>query len=261
MAATHERRGSRTQKRLAGREFRFHQQLNFQDSENMILAALPPKEQSYLRQHLEFVPLKFGDVLWEADQPIEFVYFPTSGMVSLLAVMRNGATAEVGVTGREGFVGTAVILGARDAPIRAVVQGEGGGFRIESKLLQHILHQTPQLEQMLRRYAHALSMQLAQAAACNCLHQIPERLARWLKMAYDRTGSDLLPVTQEFLAQMLGCRRASVTSALGRLQKAGVIHPGHGQLRILDPKQLEQRSCECYHVMKELSDLSRADQP
>ena len=261
MAATRERRGSRTQRRLPGREFRFHQELNFHDSENMILAALPPKEHSYLRQHLELVPLKFGDVLWDANQPIDFVYFPTSGMVSLLAMMRDGATAEVGLTGREGFVGTAVVLGARKAPIRAVVQSEGDSFRIESELLQHILPQSPQLAHMLRRYAHALSMQLAQAAACNCLHQIPERLARWLTMAHDRIGSDLLPLTQEFLAQMLGCRRASVTSALGQLQKAGVIHPGHGQLRILDRKQLERRSCECYQVMKDLSDLSRAAQP
>lgn len=241
--------------------FRFHQRPNSHDSENMILAALPPKEDSYLRQHLEFVPLKFGDVLWEANQPIEFVYFPTSGMVSLLAVMRNGATAEVGVTGREGFVGTAVVLGAREAPIRAVVQSEGDGFRIESELLRRILPQVPELAQMLRRYANTLSMQEAQAAACNCLHQIPERLARWLTMTYDRTGSDLLPLTQEFLAQMLGCRRSSVTSAVGRLQKAGIIHRGHGQLRILDPKQLEGRSCECYRVMKELSDLTRAVQP
>jgi CRP-like cAMP-binding protein len=226
----------------------------------MILAALPAEEHSHLRQYLEFVPLKFGAVLWEANQPIEFVFFPTSGMVSLLAMMRNGATAEVGIIGREGFVGTAVVLGAREAPIRAVVQGEGAGFRIESELLRRTLSEAPQLEQMLRRYAHALAMQVAQAAACNCLHQVPERLARWLAMAIDRIGSDLLPLTQEFLAQMLGCRRASVTSAVGRLQKAGIISSGHGQFRILDRKQLERRSCECYRVMKELSDVSRAAQ-
>ncbi|HXY51889.1 MAG TPA: Crp/Fnr family transcriptional regulator [Terriglobales bacterium] len=220
----------------------------------MILEALPPEERNQLRQYLELIPLNFGDVLWEPNQPIECIYFPTSGMVSFLAVMRNGATAEVGITGREGFVGTAIVLGAHAAPVRAMVQSAGSGFRIETELLRQILPRTPQLEQMLRRYAYAQAMQIAQAAACNCLHQVPERLARWLAMSYDRTGSDLLPLTQEFLAQMLGCRRSSVTSAVGQLQRAGLIRAGHGQVRVLDRKQLEKRACECYPIMKKLSD-------
>jgi len=257
MAGTYERRGSRSRNKSAGREFRFHVRINLHDPENMILAALPPKEHTYLRQHLELVPLKSGDVLWEPNQPIESVYFPTSGMVSFLAVMSNGATAEVGITGREGFVGTAVILDARDTPVRAAVQRDGAGFRIESKLLCRLLPQTPHLERLLRRYAHAHAMQVAQGAACNCLHQVPERLARWLTMSYDRSESDLLPFTQDFLAQMLGCRRSSVTSALGCLQRAGVIHRGHGQVRILDRNQLERRACECYRIMRRLSDLTR----
>jgi CRP-like cAMP-binding protein len=224
----------------------------------MILAALPPAERDQLRQYLEFIPLNLGDVLWEPNQPIESIYFPTSGMVSFVAEMRNGATAEVGITGREGFVGTPLVLGARDAPVRAIVQSAGNGFRIETELLRQILPRTPQLEQMLRRYAYAQAMQVAQAAACNCLHQVPERLARWLAMSYDRTGSDLLPLTQEFLAQMLGCRRSSVTAAVGRLQRAGLIRAGHGQVRILDRKQLERRACECYPIMKRLSGLTLA---
>jgi CRP-like cAMP-binding protein len=223
----------------------------------MILAVLPQREQTYLRQNLEFVPLKFGDVLWEPNQPIESVYFPTSGMISFVAVTRDGGTAEVGVTGREGFVGTAVVLGAHDAPLRAVVQSDGSALRIEAALLRRILPRTPKLEQMLRRYAHSHAMQVAQAAACNCLHHVPERLARWLAMTYDRTGCDLLPLTQEFLAQMLGCRRSSVTSAVARLQRAGAIRPEHGQVRILDRRQLERRACECYSVMRRLSDLSQ----
>jgi len=258
MAETYEWRGSSRRRKSRGREVRLYQPTSSPDLENMILAALPREERSQLRQHLEFVPLKSGDVLWEPSQPIEFVYFPTSGMISFVAVMRNGATAEVGITGREGFVGAAVVLGARDAPFRAIAQSRGSGFRIESELLRRILPHTPKLEQMLRRYALAQAMQVAQGAACNCLHQVPERLARWLTMSCDRTGSDVLPLTQEFLAQMLGCRRSSVTSAVGRLQKAGVIHPGHGQVRILDRKQLERRACECYGVMRKLSDLSQA---
>jgi CRP-like cAMP-binding protein len=167
--------------------------------------------------------------------------------------MRNGAMVEVGMTGREGFVGTPVVLGARDAPVRAIVQVNGSSFRIESDLLRQMLPRTPQLEQLLRRYAHAHAMQVAQAAACNCLHQVPERLARWLAMTHDRTDSDLVPLTQEFLSQMLGCRRSSVTSAVGRLQKAGVIRPGRGQVRILDRKQLAKQACECYGIMRKLA--------
>ncbi len=261
MAGTHQGRGSRTTRKSAGREFRLHQLSNLHDPENMILTVLPAKERGYLRQHLEFVPLKAGDVLWEPNQPIKSVYFPTSGMVSLLAVMRDGATVEVGMTGREGFVGTAIVLGARKAPLRAIVQSGGSGFRIESELLLQTLPHTPQLEKMLRRYAYVQAMQVAQAAACNCRHEVPERLARWLAMTYDCTGTDLLPLTQEFLAQMLGCRRSSVTSAVGQLQQAGVIRPGHGQVRILDRKLLERRTCECYRVMKRLSALPPPDQP
>ncbi len=257
MAERYEWRGSGRPRKSQGGKFRFAQPTNLQNPENMILAALPAKEYSYLRQHLEYVPLKFGDVLWEPNDPINFVYFPTSGMVSFIASMRSGATAEVGITGREGFVGIAPVLGARTTPVRAIVQGGGGSFRIESDLLRQILPQMPRLEEMLRRYAHAQAMQLAQCAACNCLHEVPARLARWLAMSYDRSGSDLLPLTQEFLARMLGCRRSSVTSAVGRLQKAGAIRPGHGHVRIIDRKQLERRACECYQAMRRLTDLTR----
>jgi len=258
MAKTYEWRRSRRQKKSVGRQVQPFKPTSPGNQENMILAALPPEERNQLRQYLEFIRLDSGDVLWEPNQPIDCIYFPTSGMVSFVAVMRNGATAEVGITGREGFVGTPIVLGARDAPVRAMVQSEGSGFRIETELLRQILPRTPQLEQMLRRYAYAQAMQVAQAAACNCLHQLPERLARWLAMSYDRTGSDLLPLTQEFLAQMLGCRRSSVTSAVGQLQRAGLIRAGHGQVRVLDRKQLERRACECYPIMKRLSDQTLA---
>lgn len=223
----------------------------------MILAALPQEERSHVEQYLGFVLVKPGEALWEPNQPITSVYFPTSGMVSFLAVMHNGATAEVGITGREGFVGIPIVLGARYASVRAIAQSEGSGFRVGSGLFQHILPQTPHLEQMLRRYACSQAMQLAQGAACNCLHQVPERLARWLTMSCDRTGSNVLPLTQEFLAQMLGCRRSSVTSAISQLQKAGALRPEHGRVRILDRDRLEKRACECYGVMKRLSELVR----
>jgi CRP-like cAMP-binding protein len=224
----------------------------------MILAALPPEEHDQLQQYLGFVLVKPEEVFWEPNQPITSVYFPTSGMVSFVAVMRNGATAEVGITGPEGFVGTPIVLGARCASVRAIAQSDGSGFRVGSDLFRQILPQTPRLEQMLRRYANSQAMQLAQGAACNCLHHLPERLARWLTMSCDSTGSEVLPLTQEFLAHMLGCRRSSVTSVMGQLQKTGVVRSGHGQVRILDREKLERRACECYRVMRGLSDLTRS---
>jgi len=223
----------------------------------MILAALPQQERNFLQQYLGFVLVRPGEVFWEANQPIMSVYFPTAGMVSFVAVMGNGATVEVGVTGREGFVGIPIILGAGRASVRAIAQTEGGGFRIGSDLFRQTLPQTPQLEEMLRRYAHAQAMQVAQGAACNCLHQVPERLARWLSMSCDHTGSNVLPLTHEVLAQILGCRRSSVTSAIGQLQKTGIIRSERGRVCILDRKQLESRACECYGVMRRLSNLSR----
>jgi CRP-like cAMP-binding protein len=250
-------RGSRRHDKTWGKKPYVYDPTNPQNSENMILAALPQKERDHLLQYLRFVLVKPGEVFWQLNQPITSVYFPTSGMVSFVAVMRNGATAEIGVTGREGFVGTPIILGAGRSSFRAIAQTEGSGFRIGSELFRQILPETPQLEVMLRRYAHAEAMQVAQGAACNCLHQVPERLARWLSMSCDRTGSSVLPFTQEFIAEMLGCRRSSVTSAIGQLQKAGMILSERGRVRILDRRQLESRACECYGVMRRLCDLNR----
>jgi CRP-like cAMP-binding protein len=252
VAGTYARHGSRKQVNSAGRKAKLYQPIGSRELENMILVALPPAEHSYLHPFLEFTTLKFGDVLWEPSQPIESAYFPSNGVVSFVAVMRDGASVEVAMTGREGFVGTPLILGARDVPVRAVVQIEGEGFRIESDLLRQILPRTPLLEQMLRRYAHAHAMQVAQVGACNRLHQVSERLARWLAMSNQRTESELLPVTQEFLAQMLGCRRSSVTAALGSLQSAGAIRCARGHVGIVNRKILERRACECYGVMRRI---------
>lgn len=165
----------------------------------------------------------------------------------------------MGMIGREGFVGTPVVLGVRSTPTRAVVQIEGDAFRIDSDLLGRILPESPRLEQMLRRYAQAYAMQVAQAAACNCLYHVPERLSRWLAMSCDRAGSDLLPITQEFLAQMLGFRRSSVTAAVGSLQNAGVIRCGRGHVRLVKRGELERRACECYAVMRRVSDPAKID--
>ena len=252
MSGTYERHESRRWPKSSGRE-QLCQPARPHQPENMILAELPRDQYSYLQRYLDLVPLRSGDVLWEPNETIESVYFPNNGMVSFVAVMHNGAMAEVGMTGREGFVGTPVVLGARDASVRAIVQIDGDGLRIESDLLRRILPRTPQLDQILRRYAHAHAMQVAQTAACNCLHQVPERLARWLAMSRDRTDSELLPVTQEFVAQMLGCRRSSVSAAIASLQSAGVIRCVRGHVRILNRKELERKACECYEAIRRRS--------
>ncbi len=255
MSGMHKRYGSR--KRTSERREQLYKPDSPHDPENMILAALPRKQYSHLRRYLEFFRLRSGATLWEPNEPIESVYFPNSGMVSFVAVMRNGAIIEVGMTGREGFVGTPIALGARDASVRAIVPIEGDSLRIESDLLRHILLGNPQLDQLLRGYAHTYSMQLAQIAACNNLHQVPERLARWLAMSYDRTECELLPLTQEFVAQMLGCRRSSVSAAISSFRSAGVIRCVRGHIRISNRKGLESKACECYEVMRRLSHLAK----
>lgn len=257
MAGKYEWRRRRRQSKSRGEKPYIYDPSNPHSLENMILEVLPGEERDHLQQYLGFVLVKPGEVFWEPNQLITSVYFPTSGMVSFVAVMRDGATAEVGVTGREGFVGIPIILGAPQASVRAIAQTEGSGFRMESELFRQILPQMPQLEQILRHHAYIQLMQVAQGAACSCLHRVPERLARWLSMSCDRIGSDVLPLTQEFLAEMLGCRRSSVTSAMGQLQKAGLIRSERGRVSILNRERLEKRACECYAIMARLSNLTR----
>lgn len=259
MPKTYELHRSITRTKSERRE-RPYRHTGTHDPENLILKALPREQYNYLRRYLQLVPLRCGDVLWEPSQTIESVYFPISGMVSFVALMRNGAMVEVGITGREGFVGTPVVLSARADSVRAVVQIEGHALRIESDLLRRILPRIPQLDQMLRLYANTHAMQAEQIAACNCFHQVPERLACWLAtMSYGQAEFEPLPLTQEFLSQMLGCRRASVNAAIGALQSAGVIRCIRGHVCIVNRKDLERRACECYEAMQRLSHTPQID--
>jgi CRP-like cAMP-binding protein len=259
MAGIYEPRGPRTQKSLA-RESQSHRRPSTKDRppSNRILATLPPAEYERLQSYLRLVPLKRGKVLWEPNQPIDSVYFPNSGMISLVAVMANGKTVEVGMTGRHGFVGTPVLLGVQSAPFRAVVQIEGYAFQIQSDVLCKILAETPRLEAMLRRYVHVLAMRAAQAVACNCLHKIGERLSCFLAISRYIGGSDSLPFTQEFLAEMLGCRRSSVTPEISSLKSAGAIRCNRGRVYVVNRGELERRACECYETVRRLSDPFRA---
>jgi CRP-like cAMP-binding protein len=217
--------------------------------QNEILLALPNKERSAVLAKLEFMGLPVQTVLNDADQPIKFCYFVNAGLGSVLSVLSNGKRVEVGLTGKEGFVGIPLLVGFSSSPTHIVMQIGGSGFRIRSADLLDLTHKYSLLEKLLQRYAQELNLQAMQVAACNRLHEVDERLARWLLMCQDRIGGDEVLLTQEFLSHMLGTRRASVTVAAGILQKDGIISYSRGRVKIADRRKLEEASCECYGTL------------
>jgi CRP-like cAMP-binding protein len=217
---------------------------------NSILRALPRRELTHILPSAEFVRLKLHQVLHEPGEPIKSVYFLNNGLGSVLTTQPDGKTVEVGLIGREGFVGLPVIFGFKTSGLRVVTQAEGTAYRLEANFLCSILPGSRELEKQLQRFSMLLAMQSTQLAACNRLHDVVSRLARWLLMSHDRIGSSTLPLTQDFLAQMLGIRRASVTVAAGALQKSGTIEYSRGSVRILDRAKLEAAACDCYHVIE-----------
>jgi CRP-like cAMP-binding protein len=217
--------------------------------ENTLLLSLPDKERESVYPQLVFMPLRTHDVLNETGEPIKHVYFMNSGLASVLSVMQDGKSVEVGLTGKEGFVGLPLLVGFRSSPSRVIIQIEGSGFRMNAAKLLALLPACRTLESQLNRYSQVLAMQASQVAACNRLHEVDERLARWLLMSQDRIDSDLVPLTQEFLAHMLGTRRSSVTVAASILQKAGLIKYTRGHVNILNRKGLEGATCECYAAL------------
>jgi CRP-like cAMP-binding protein len=220
------------------------------DVGNLILRGLPRKESAQLFPLLEFLRLKLHQVLHEPGEVIRSGYFLNNGLGSVLTTQPNGKTVEVGLIGKEGFVGLPVVFGFKTSGLRVVTQGEGTANRIDVDSLLRILPMCPVLEKRLLRFSMMLGMQSTQLAACNRLHDVVERLARWLLMSQDRIGGTTLPLTQEFLSQMLGVRRASVTVAAGSLQKEGWIRYSRGSVSILDRTQLESATCDCYQVIE-----------
>jgi CRP-like cAMP-binding protein len=220
-----------------------------QPVENEILLSLPAKEREAIFPELTYVDLRTHDVLHEPGEAIKFAYFLNNGMTSILTVLAEGKSVEVGLTGKDGFVGLPLIVGFSSGPTQAVVQIAGNGFRIAARNLVPLMRQCPVLATRLQRYVQILAMQGTQVAACNRLHEVDERLARWLLMCQDRIDSNFVPLTQEFLAHMLGTRRASVTVAAGILQKAGLITYSRGHVNIVDRSKLESACCECYDIM------------
>jgi len=218
---------------------------------NIILLSISDSDYSLLRPHLEYVNLPNHQVLHEAGEKLECAYFPNRGLISLVVVMKDGKTAEAGILGNEGFSGTPVAVGLNRGPLRSVVQITGDGFRVEAGALQETLQSAPQLQLMLSRYAVVRGMQIAQTAACNRLHDIEQRLSRWLLMTQDRVDSASLPITHDFLATMLGTDRSTVSLAAGALQKKRLIEYTRGAVKIVNRKKLGESACECYGIIQQ----------
>jgi CRP-like cAMP-binding protein len=220
---------------------------------NKILLAIPDEEFRRLRPHIEYVDLPHHRTLSEPNQKIEFVYFPNRGLLSLVVITEEGQTVEAGVLGSEGLAGIPSAIGMRSSPLREVVQISGDGFRVRATALQEMLKSAPELHGLLHHYAVLLGLQVAQTAACNRLHNLEQRLARWLLMTQDRVDDGLLPITHDFLATMLGTDRPSVSLAAAVLQKRRLIQYVRGAVRILNRKKLEATACECYSVIQQFN--------
>jgi CRP-like cAMP-binding protein len=217
---------------------------------NHLLARLPEHELERWLPHLETVEMPLGQVLYEAGGRLNHVYFPTSAIVSLLYVMEDGGSAEIAVVGFEGIVGISIFMGGQSTPSRAVVQSAGAGFRLSSSTMMKEFNLAGAVLHLFLRYTQALITQMSQTAACNRHHTLDQQLCRWLLLSLDRLHSNELVMTQELIANMLGVRREGVTEAAGRLHKAGIITYLRGRITVLDRKRLEERTCECYAVVK-----------
>ena len=217
---------------------------------NKLLAALPGDIIERLRPHLQLVSLELGESVYEAGAKQPYVYFPTDSIISLLYVMKDGASAEIAIVGNEGLVGIALFMGGDTTPSRAVVQSAGHAYRLASKRLKQEFEGGGALQHLLLRYTQALITQMSQTAVCNRHHSIEQQLCRWLLLSIDRLPTNVLTMTQELIANMLGVRREGVTDAAGKLQDAGLIHYSRGRITVLDRAGLEQRVCECYAVVK-----------
>jgi CRP-like cAMP-binding protein len=218
--------------------------------QNWLLAALPDAEWRRIQPHLEAVVLPLGKVLYEPGGLLPYVFFPTSAIASLLYVMENGASAEIAVVGNEGLVGISLFMGGESTSSRAVVHAAGQGFRLRAAVLMEEFNRGGPVLHLLLRYTQALITQMAQTSVCNRHHALDQQLCRWLLLTLDRLDSSELVMTQELLSTMLGVRRASVTDAAGQLQRDGLIRYERGHMTVLDRPALEQRSCECYAVVK-----------
>jgi CRP-like cAMP-binding protein len=218
---------------------------------NKILLAMTDAEFHVIRPYLEYVALPSHLRVHEPHQKFRFIYFPNEGLMSLVVAMANGKTVEAGIVGREGVAGLPAVAGLSRGPLREVMQIGGNGFRVKVRDLKKTLDSAPDLQRILERYTMMLGLHVAQTAACNRLHDINRRLARWLLMAHDRVDSGTLRITHDFLATMLGTDRPSVSVAAGFFQRMNIIKYSRGAVKILDRGALENQACECYAIIQE----------
>jgi len=219
-------------------------------SHNHLLAALPAAEFERLSPQLELILLSLGEMLYEPGEQLQYVYFPTTAIVSLHYVMESGASTESAGVGNEGVVGIALFMGGDTTPSSAVVQTAGHGYRLAGNLLKQEFNRAGLMRRLLLRYTQALMTQMNQTAACYRHHTVEQQLCRWLLLTLDRVSSRELIMTQELVANMLGVRREGITEAAGKLQRAGFIRYRRGHIAVLDRSGLETRACECYAVVK-----------
>jgi CRP-like cAMP-binding protein len=215
---------------------------------------MPASDYERLAPHLEPVELPLGCAVYESGDRMGHVFFPTEGIVSLLYVLDDGASAEIALTGNEGLVGISMFMGGDSTPSRAVVQSAGHAYRLRTRFLKREFERAGNLQHLLLRYTQALLTQMAQTAVCNRHHTVEQQLCRWLLLSVDRLASDELQMTQELIANMLGVRREGVTEAAGILKDAGLIQYQRGRITVLDRPGLEQQVCECYAVVKRETD-------
>ncbi|GGA86812.1 Crp/Fnr family transcriptional regulator [Arenimonas soli] len=227
---------------------------SFRPTRNHLLAAFPQDVKDRISAELQLVELPLGKVLYESGDTMRHVYFPTDAIVSLLYVLEDGDSAEISVVGNEGVVGVALFMGGESTPSRAIVQSAGHAYRLPGQRTKAEFHRDSQTQQLLLRYTQALITQMAQTAVCNRHHSIDQQLCRWLLLSLDRLDGNLLVMTQELIANMLGVRREGVTEAASKLQKLGVINYVRGHITVLDRPRLETLSCECYAVVKRETD-------
>lgn len=216
---------------------------------NKLLAALPPEERRLIEEHATVVPIKRREVLYRADEPIRHVYFIVDGIASLMSVMSDGGV-ETATIGREGMLGMPVFHGVYSTPEQAMVQVAGSAYQLDVDAFREILPQLPTLDRLLHRFSVVLFTLAAQNSGCNRKHSIEARCARWLLMVGDRLDMPVMELTHDFVAQMLGVRRASVTETLGELERHGLIETSRGRIRIIEREGLQNVACECYTVIR-----------
>lgn len=219
-------------------------------TENRILNAIPDEEYERLAPHLEFISAPHGQILYQTNQTIDYVYFPDKSMISLVSQMSDGGSVEVGIVGFEGMAGLPCVLGVERSPHETMVQIHDGAARMPAHLLREEFKRGGVLQEVLLRYTQSLLMLTAQVAACNRAHAVEERLSRWLLMSHDRCQCEDLPLTHEFLSMMLGTRRAGVTTAALALQAEGLIQYTRGHIQITNREGLVGYACECYKIIK-----------